>query len=289
VEPARFAAPPALHFSSRPRVLLVDDEAVVRELVAEMLTFLGCDVDRAAGAREGIDLFGRSHYDLVVTDLSMPGLTGWDVIAAVRRHDTERGVILTTGTPMELERERAREARVTVLPKPFHLAALREAVEHALRRPPDPGTGAPGGGGRAPVERESMTQDAPARFSGELGAVIDAIRKTAGDLDVVAKATEVLLREHEGLQARLATVEREHQETREAHAALLREHEAVSAALAGLRGEHDALRREYQSLRAEHEAGVQALASARQEAQTLVSERQSAVDALETLVSRLRR
>jgi CheY-like chemotaxis protein len=286
VEPARFAAPPAAHPSSRPRVLLIDDEAVVRELVAEMLTFLGCDVDRAAGAREGIDLFGRSHYDLVVTDLSMPGLTGWDVVAAVRRHDTERGMILTTGTPMEIERERAREARVTVLPKPFHLAALREAVEHALRRPPDPG---PAAGGRAPVERESMSQDAPARFSGELGAVIDAIRKTAGDLDVVAKATEVLLREHEGLQARLASVEREHLETREAHAALLREHEAVSAALAGLRGEHDTLRREHQSLRAEHEAGVQALATARQEAQTLVSERQSAVDALETLVSRLRR
>jgi CheY-like chemotaxis protein len=286
VEPARFAAPPAAHLSSRPRVLLVDDEAVVRELVAEMLTFLGCDVDRAAGAREGIDLFGRSHYDLVVTDLSMPGLTGWDVIAAVRRHDTERGVILTTGTPMEIERERAREARVTVLPKPFHLAALREAVEHALRRLPDPGTAA---AGRAPVERESMTQDAPARFSGELGAVIDAIRKTAGDLDVVAKATEVLLREHEGLQARLASVEREHRETREAHAAVLREHEAVSAALTGLRGEHDALRREHQALRAEHEAGIQALATARQEAQTLVFERQSAVDALETLVSRLRR
>jgi CheY-like chemotaxis protein len=270
--------------TARPRILLVDDEAVVRDLVADMLTFLGCDVDRAAGAREGIDLFGRSHYDLVVTDLSMPGLTGWDVIAAVRRHDAERGVILTTGTPIELERERAREARVTVLPKPFHLAALREAVEHALRRP----TFSVGGGG-TPVERISMTQDAPARFSGELGAVVEAIRKTAGDLDVVAKATEVLLREHEGLQARLLTVEREHEDTRQAQAALRREHEAAEAALARLRGEHDALRAEYQILRGEHDAGVQALAAARQEAQTLMSERQSAVDALESLVSRLRR
>lgn len=261
----------------------------MRDLVAEMLTFLGCDVDRAAGAREGIDLFGRSHYDLVVTDLSMPGLTGWDVIATVRRHDAERGVILTTGTPIELERERARVARVTVLPKPFHLAALREAVEHALRRPPHFGSAAPRDESGAPAERMSMTQDVPARFSGELGSVIEAIRKTAGDLDVVAKATEVLLREHEGLQARLLSVEREHQETREAHASLQREHEATSAALARLRGEHDTLRGEYHALRGEHEAGVQALATIRQEAQSLMSERQSAVDALETLVSRLRR
>jgi len=176
-----------------------------------------------------------------------------------------------------------------VLPKPFHLAALREAVELTLHRPPHLGAAASGGGGGTPVERKSMAQDAPARFSGELGAVIEAIRKTAGDLDVVAKATEVLLREHEGLQARLATVEREHQETREAHAALQHEHEAASAALARLRGEHEALRGEHQALRAEHEAGVQALATARQEAQSLMSERQGAVDALETLVSRLRR
>jgi CheY-like chemotaxis protein len=268
--------------SPRPRVLLIDDEAAVRELVGEMLAYLGFEVERAAGGEEGLALYARGGHDLVVTDLDMPGSTGWEVLAGVRRRDPERGVVLTVPARDGVDLERARAARATVLPKPFHLAALREAVEHTLggRAAMRAGTG-PGDGQRS-AEGRAMVQDAPTRFSGELGAVIEAIRKTAGDLDVVAKATEVLLGEHDTLRARLQAVERESQDAHAQHAALRREHDAAQAALAELRGQHEALRRE-------HEAAAHALATAREEAQGLVSERQGAVDALEALVSRLRR
>jgi CheY-like chemotaxis protein len=268
--------------SPRPRVLLIDDEAAVRELVGEMLAYLGFEVERASGGEEGLALYARGGHDLVVTDLDMPGSSGWEVLAGVRQRDSELGVVLTVPARQDVDLERARAERATVLPKPFHLAALREAVEHTLRGRAVTRAGAdPGAGGR-PAEGRVMVHDAPTRFSGELGAVIEAIRKTAGDLDVVAKATEVLLGEHDTLRARLSAIERESQDAQAQNAALRREHDAAVAALTELRRQHE-------TLRLEHEAAVQSLTVAREETQSLAAERQGAVDALEALVTRLRR
>src|SRR5262245_6749451 len=65
-------------------VLVIDDEADVRELVAEVLASHGHRITTAAGGVEGIERFKEGQYDLVITDLGLPDLNGWDVARAIK-------------------------------------------------------------------------------------------------------------------------------------------------------------------------------------------------------------
>lgn len=114
------------------RVLVIDDEAGVRESLRDTLTSLGYDVDAAANGAEGLRLFARGEYDLVITDLFMPGMTGWEVIDELRRRARPRGVILMSGQAAEQDLHQARERGVVVLPKPFTVQALTTAIGRAV-------------------------------------------------------------------------------------------------------------------------------------------------------------
>src|SRR5512143_2332129 len=60
----------------RPRILVVDDEAGIRELLAKTLAVAEYDVDLAPGGQEALERLHRDHYDLLITDLRMPGVDG---------------------------------------------------------------------------------------------------------------------------------------------------------------------------------------------------------------------
>lgn len=126
------AAEPPEDVARRPRVLVIEDEAGVRELVCEFLQVVGCEATGAATGAEGLTLFSRASYDLVVTDVVMPGLTGWEVVTAVRRVAPEMGIILMTGTATDVDARRAHELGLTLVRKPFRLEELQEAVEQRL-------------------------------------------------------------------------------------------------------------------------------------------------------------
>jgi CheY-like chemotaxis protein/anti-sigma regulatory factor (Ser/Thr protein kinase) len=81
----------------RGAVLVIDDEADIRDLVAESLTSRGHQITVAAGGREGLARFAAGHYDVVVTDLSMPDLDGWEVARAIKSSRGETPVLLLTG------------------------------------------------------------------------------------------------------------------------------------------------------------------------------------------------
>ena len=68
----------------RSRVLAIDDEAASRDLVCEFPTLWGFDTDGAATGSEGLTMFDQGVYDPVVTDLMMPGLTGWERLLGPR-------------------------------------------------------------------------------------------------------------------------------------------------------------------------------------------------------------
>ncbi len=116
----------------RPRALVVDDEPHIRELWCEFLKLLGCDSDQAATGMEALACFDGGQYDLLVSDLLMPGLTGWDVADTVRRRDPSIGVILISGSPTAINADLLQEPGVTLLEKPVHLKTFRAAVEDAL-------------------------------------------------------------------------------------------------------------------------------------------------------------
>lgn len=129
----------AIGRKATPRVLVIDDERHIRGLLSELLMTWGCEADVAADGREGLSLFQRGRYDLVLTDLLMPGVTGLEVIKTVRDADAGVGVIMLTASTADLEGDR-RRLGFTLLHKPVQFDALERAVKRAL------GEGAPAAG-----------------------------------------------------------------------------------------------------------------------------------------------
>ena len=120
-------------------MLVVDDDDAVREVVADALTEAGADVVALGSGREAIEELARTRFDLVVTDLGMPDVNGWDVARAARRTAASTPMLLLTGwgdmvTPDD-ESEAAHDLVDRVLAKPIDLDDLVAAAVEAAKRP----------------------------------------------------------------------------------------------------------------------------------------------------------
>lgn len=122
-----------------PRVLLVDDERLMRLAVSHRFAQEGFLIDHAASAEEAMTALSGTPYDLVVTDLRFDGASGIEVVRAARRLQPGVAVILLTGSGESEElREAMHAGAAAVLVKPCALAELeREArkVVHRRRSP----------------------------------------------------------------------------------------------------------------------------------------------------------
>jgi two-component system nitrogen regulation response regulator GlnG len=116
-----------------PRILVVDDEERVRGVLCDLLAAWGCQADGAASSAQGLDLFARGDYDVVLTDFLMPGGNGLELIEGVRLADPAIGVIMLTASDADLAAPSER-LEFTVLRKPLQLDSLKAAVNQALRR-----------------------------------------------------------------------------------------------------------------------------------------------------------
>ncbi|MGZ8691562.1 MAG: response regulator [Gaiellaceae bacterium] len=116
-----------------PRVLLVDDDAAIRTLCSVNLRALGIDVIEAADGVEGLELVRRERPDLVLLDVAMPGLDGFEVGELVRRHRKTRHIPLVFLSGEAENDARARElGAVACLAKPFDPVALSSLIATAL-------------------------------------------------------------------------------------------------------------------------------------------------------------
>jgi len=112
------------------RILVIDDELQVRSTLAEMLEEQGHSVTQAPGGREGLSYLESNPelVDVVISDLGMPDMTGWDVAAAIQERWPGLPVGLITGWG-ETEITREERSRVNfVITKPFDKAVLRETM-----------------------------------------------------------------------------------------------------------------------------------------------------------------
>lgn len=141
VAPAVRAPEPAL--AARPasasslQILVIDDEVEVRGVLVEMIASLGHTVIQAAEGQEGLDLLTSGKLiDLVLTDLGMPGMNGWEVVRAVKARWPHLPVGLITGWGEEPEAtpEQRKEADF-VIAKPVTREALRDAIVRARPKP----------------------------------------------------------------------------------------------------------------------------------------------------------
>ncbi|RPH76238.1 MAG: response regulator [Candidatus Rokuibacteriota bacterium] len=114
-----------------PRILIIDDDRYVRMLLCDLLTTWGYEADAAADGVEGLALFGRGGYDVVLTDHAMPILSGLDVAASVRHLDPRVSMIMFTAFNGGFDGA-DRRLRFTVLRKPLEIDGLRRALRDTL-------------------------------------------------------------------------------------------------------------------------------------------------------------
>ena len=113
---------------TKQKILVVDDDPSLRELLAEFLERGGFEVRTAQDGRAGLNALDRYHFDLILTDYRMPAMTGIEMAAVIRRSDTVTPIILITGDFYELDLEMVARAGITrVLPKPIKLNELLNA------------------------------------------------------------------------------------------------------------------------------------------------------------------
>jgi len=135
---SRSAAPDPDHdgASDKHRVLVVDDEQAVRELLEKTLTLADYDVDTAADGASALDRLRAVRYALLITDLKMPGMDGLSVIREARRIRPELPVVIITGCSTEASAIEAVNLGVTgYLIKPFRLPRVLAAAARALGEP----------------------------------------------------------------------------------------------------------------------------------------------------------
>jgi len=115
-----------------PRVLLIDDDPIVRDSIRALLEYLGYECGIAADGPSGLKRFEGETWDLVTTDMMLPGMTGWQVIDAIRGRVPGVPAIVITGVDDPRVRTRARQCQVSLLLKPFSLDVLKAALADAL-------------------------------------------------------------------------------------------------------------------------------------------------------------
>ncbi len=119
--------------SDRPRVLVVDDEASIRELLSKTLALAEYEVDTAPDGRAAIERLRLGHYDLLIADLKMPGLDGLSLIREAKRLKTDLPVIIITGFSTESSAIEAVNLGVAgYLTKPFRVPQVLAAAARAL-------------------------------------------------------------------------------------------------------------------------------------------------------------
>jgi two-component system OmpR family response regulator len=117
------------------RILVVDDDPYITDLVAVGLRFVGFDVDTAIDGRDALAQVASTNPDLIVLDVSMPGIDGLDVVQRLRRDGLGTPVVFLTARDAPAERVRGLHLGADdYITKPFSLEELLARIEAILRR-----------------------------------------------------------------------------------------------------------------------------------------------------------
>ncbi len=120
-------------------VLVIDDEKGILQIIHQVLTQLGHNVDTAANGLDGIRKFDNGCFDIVITDIRMPGIDGNGVLEHIRKSEKRSiPVIAISGTPWLLETSYFD----MVLEKPFPIKQLVESIQSVVPVPSRTAVGA---------------------------------------------------------------------------------------------------------------------------------------------------
>ena len=131
---------PAFHAArsfdgNQPKILVVDDEESVRELLRDLLESEGCRVYLAQGGREAFGLFEAHQFDAIFTDVGMPGMSGWELAHAVRQRNETIPITIVTGWGEAVGSDEQKEARVDwIVTKPFRAERISELAQEICKQ-----------------------------------------------------------------------------------------------------------------------------------------------------------
>jgi CheY-like chemotaxis protein len=115
------------------RVLVVDDEDPVREFVTRALVHAGCSVEAVEDGGRALEALARDPYDLIVTDIVMPGVDGIELALKVAKDYPATAILMMTGYAAERQRAYGLEQLIhRVITKPFSLKQIVDAAREAL-------------------------------------------------------------------------------------------------------------------------------------------------------------
>lgn len=112
------------------RILVVDDNENIREMLEDFLDLEGHHPILAKDGKEALKLFSEQDFDMVITDLGMPGMSGWEVTNHIKQKNPEMPVVIITGWGAQLSQEEVKGNKVDmILSKPFHLDQVKQMIE----------------------------------------------------------------------------------------------------------------------------------------------------------------
>jgi DNA-binding NtrC family response regulator len=115
------------------KILVVDDELVICKSVQRILSPEGYEVETALSGQEALEKLGQESFDLVITDLKMPGMDGMELLAKIRERDPEMIIIMITGySTVQTAVQAMKMGALDYIPKPFTPEELIVVVEKAL-------------------------------------------------------------------------------------------------------------------------------------------------------------
>ena len=119
--------------SGQARILVIDDEDSVRDVLSRMLQAKGHQVAVASNGEEGIERFKSEPFDLVFTDLGMPKLSGWEVGKTIKAINPKVPIAMITGWGVELDRQKLSESGIDLsIAKPFNFDQVINLVFEAM-------------------------------------------------------------------------------------------------------------------------------------------------------------
>jgi CheY-like chemotaxis protein len=124
--------------AERPQILVVDDEPIIAQLIADVLSAEGYGVDTAPDGRAALEHIGRRSYHLILSDLRMPEIDGIGLLREVeQRHpDLVRRFVFITGTSEHTDyHDLIAALAVPVLTKPFNMEDLQQVAREMLAVP----------------------------------------------------------------------------------------------------------------------------------------------------------
>jgi CheY-like chemotaxis protein len=117
------------------KVLVIDDQPIVTDLLVSVLERMNYQSQVASCGKEGLEMFGKERFDLVITDLGMPDISGWEVSQAVKQKRPDVPVVVITGWGVDPDPNKVRDSKVDlIITKPFQVDQLEKTIRGLVER-----------------------------------------------------------------------------------------------------------------------------------------------------------